>query len=122
VVDDNRDAADSLSTLLRLLGAEVRVAYNGADAFVALANYQPHVVLLDIGMPGMDGHEVARRIRKLPQARELILVALTGWGQEEDRQRSQAAGFDFHLVKPADLNTLRELFAATDRRVETVAQ
>jgi len=122
VVDDNRDAADSLSTLLRLLGAEVRVVYDGADAFNALANYRPNVVLLDIGMPGMDGHEVARQIRRLPHGREVTLVALTGWGQEEDRQRSRAAGFDFHLVKPASLEALRELLASSDRRVETVSE
>ena len=110
VVDDNRDAADSLGMLLGVLGTDFRIVYDGPSALAAVATYKPDVVLLDIGMPGMDGHEVARRIRQQPQAQNVTLVALTGWGQEEDRSRSEAAGFDRHLIKPADIGALKALF------------
>jgi PAS domain S-box-containing protein len=118
VVDDNRDAAESLGMLLRLLGAEVHVVCSGPDAFEALATYQPSVVLLDIGMPGMDGYEVARRIRQEPEYRGVTLIALTGWGQEEDRRRTQDAGFDYHLTKPAELTTLQTLLVSLAGRRE----
>lgn len=111
VVDDNRDAADSLGMLLQCLGADVRVAHNGAEALEAVEAYQPAVVLLDIGMPGMDGYEVARRIRSTYPERRTPLVALTGWGQEEDRRRARDAGFDYHLIKPADMDKLQALLA-----------
>jgi PAS domain S-box-containing protein len=116
VVDDNRDAAESLSMLLKLLGADVHVAYNGPDALEALAKYKPAVVLLDIGMPGMDGHEVARRIRQQSEFQDVTLIALTGWGQEADRQRSQSAGFDYHLIKPADVDALQNLLISVEDR------
>ncbi len=90
VVDDNRDAAESLGMLLKLLGADVHVVYNGLDALEALTAYRPAVVLLDIGMPNMDGHEVARKIRRRPEFQDVTLIALTGWGQEEDRRLVQA--------------------------------
>ena len=85
---------------------------DGPAALEALAAYRPTVVLLDIGMPGMDGYEVARRIREQSEWRELMLIALTGWGQEEDRQRTSQAGFDHHLIKPADMSALRALFTS----------
>ena len=107
VVDDNRDSAESLATVLNLLGADTHVEYSGADALEALATYKPDVLLLDIGMPDMNGYEVARRIRQEPKLQDLTLVALTGWGQESDRQRSEIAGFDYHLIKPADINALQ---------------
>jgi CheY-like chemotaxis protein len=109
VVDDNRDAADSLGALLRSLGCEVTVAYSGAEALARLGREQPEVVLLDIGMPELDGHEVARRIRRLEGFDRVTLIALTGWGQEQDMDRSRAAGFDHHLIKPADLGALETL-------------
>jgi CheY-like chemotaxis protein len=109
VVDDNKDAAESLGMLLKLLGAEVHVAYSGPEALEALTSYKPAVVLLDIGMPGMDGHEVARRIRQQPEFRDVTLIALTGWGQDEDRRRSRTAGFDYHLIKPPDVSALQTL-------------
>ena len=112
VVDDNRDAADSLGMLLQALGAEVHVVHAGAPALEAVASFDPSLVLLDIGMPGMDGYEVARRLRRDHQQRALTLVALTGWGQEEDRRRARAAGFDHHLTKPADVGVLQRLLAA----------
>src|SRR5262249_11875942 len=100
VVDDNRDSAESLSILLRFLGSDVYTVHDGAAALEAVRAYQPSVVLLDIGLPGMDGHEVARRLRRLSECRDVVLIALTGWGQESDRRLSKEAGFDHHLVKP----------------------
>jgi signal transduction histidine kinase/ActR/RegA family two-component response regulator len=116
VVDDNRDAADSLRVLLELLGAEVRVAYDGLAAIEAVSADQPEVVLLDIGMPGMDGYEVARHIRQRPAWQDVTLIALTGWGQEKDRRNSEAAGFDHHLIKPVDIDALQSLLRAVHTR------
>jgi PAS domain S-box-containing protein len=112
VVDDNADSAESLATLMRLHGQDVRVAYDGPRALEAAAAEPPELVFLDIGMPEMDGYEVARRLRRLPALRDAVLVALTGWGQDEDRQRSKEAGFDFHLTKPADLAVLQQVLAS----------
>jgi CheY-like chemotaxis protein len=109
VVDDNRDAADSLGTLLTFCGARVRVVHDGRSALDAVEAAKPSVVLLDIGMPGMDGLEVAQRIRGDRRFDDVTLVALSGWGQEEDRRRSKAAGFDHHLVKPAAIEDLRRV-------------
>ena len=97
------------SVLLRVLGAEVSLVHSGRAALQAVQSFRPEVVLLDIGMPGMDGYEVARRIRA--NNRSIMLIALTGWGQEEDRQRSAAAGFNHHLVKPADIEQSRQLLS-----------
>ena len=109
IVDDSRDGGESLAMLLRVLGAEVALAHSGRTALETVDTFKPDVVLLDIGMPGMDGYEVARRIRANPASRHISLIALTGWGQDEDRKRSVAAGFNHHLVKPADLEQLRQL-------------
>src|SRR6185436_19308808 len=109
IVDDSRDGGESMAMLLRVLGAEVALAHSGRHALECVDAFRPDVVLLDIGMPGMDGYEVARRIRSNPSNRHMSLIALTGWGQEEDRRRSVAAGFDHHLVKPADIEQLRQL-------------
>jgi signal transduction histidine kinase/ActR/RegA family two-component response regulator len=109
VVDDNRDAAESLGDLLGVLGADVVVAHDGEGALELLEMQPADIVFLDIGMPQMDGYEVARRIRRIPQAQGVLLVALTGWGQEKDRLRSEDAGFDRHLVKPADLDALEAI-------------
>ncbi len=112
VVDDNQDAADSLGMILQHLGADVRLAKDGVEALEAFKTYDPAVVLLDIGMPGMDGYEVARRIRSGFPDRRTSLVALTGWGQEEDRRKAREAGFDHHLVKPAEISTLQSLLSS----------
>jgi signal transduction histidine kinase/CheY-like chemotaxis protein len=109
IVDDSRDGGESLAMLLRVLGAEVALAHSGRSALECVDTFRPDVVLLDIGMPGMDGYEVARRIRANPANRSMSLIALTGWGQDEDRRRSVAAGFNHHLVKPADIEQLRQL-------------
>jgi CheY-like chemotaxis protein len=111
VVDDNRDSADSLAMLLKLSGHEVRVAHDGLKAVEAAATFQPDVILLDIGLPGLNGYEAARRIREQQRDKDLILVALTGWGQEEDRRRSEEAGFHAHIVKPVDFAALTRLLA-----------
>jgi signal transduction histidine kinase/CheY-like chemotaxis protein len=116
IADDNADAADSLGVLLEHLGAKVRVVHSGTAALNALPAFDPTVVLLDIGMPDMDGYEVAQRIRALPEFRHLVLIALTGWGQEEDRRRSREAGFDHHLTKPTDIAKLQKLMAAVAAR------
>ena len=112
IVDDNRDAADSLALMLALSGHEVHTANDGAAALSVAAATTPDVVLLDIGMPILNGYEVAERIRREPWGQRMILVALTGWGQEEDRRRAVAAGFDHHLTKPADPQRLRPVLDA----------
>ena len=111
VVDDSTDAAESMALLLGLQGHEVRTAHDGASALQTAEAFHPEVVLLDIGLPGMDGCEVARRLRRLPGAAGAVLVAVTGWGQEEDRRRSAAAGFDHHLVKPVEPDALAAVLA-----------
>ena len=100
VVDDNEDNANTLGLMLRIWGHEVQVANDGLAAIEIAATFRPHIVLLDIGMPKLDGYETCRRIRQEPWGKEMALVAQTGWGQEDDRRRTQAAGFDHHLVKP----------------------
>ena len=107
VVDDNRDAADSLRLLLELSGHEVAVAYSGQDGVQTAEHYQPDVVLCDIGLPGLDGYEVARQLRDNPASATARLIAMTASGQDEDRRRSHAAGFEQHLVKPVGPDDLR---------------
>lgn len=111
VVDDNVDAAQMLATLLEMNGYEVEVAYDGRGALANAMQAPPDVALLDIGLPDIDGHEVARRLRSMPETTQALLVALTGYGQEEDRQRAHSAGFDHHMSKPADLAKLLALLA-----------
>ncbi|HEX7878998.1 MAG TPA: ATP-binding protein, partial [Candidatus Eisenbacteria bacterium] len=113
LVDDNKDQADSLAMLLRLQGHQVEVAYDGRSGYQKALTMRPDVALLDIGMPELNGYEVARHIREHPELAEMILIAQTGWGQEEDRERSAEAGFDHHLVKPIDMNVLRGLMSKT---------
>lgn len=114
VVDDNRDSAESLAILLRLMGHEVSVALDGVTAVAQARDRRPEMIFLDLGMPIVDGYEAARRIRAIPELAETTLVALTGWGQAADRRRTAEAGFDRHLVKPADPAQLAELIAALD--------
>lgn len=109
VVDDNMDAAESMAELVTTLGHDVRTAYDGVSTLQAAINYRPDLVMLDIGLPGLSGHEVARRIRQLALTREPVLVATTGYGQEADRGRSLAVGFDHHLVKPVDFDQLQQI-------------
>ena len=109
VVDDNRDAADSLQTLFQLEGYAVRVAYDGAQALAAIDAAWPQLIVMDLGMPGMDGYETARQIRRLAQGRDVLMIALTGWGQGDARQRTAQAGFDHHLTKPVDFAAIAAL-------------
>ena len=109
MADDNPDALASLTELLRLCGHEVFGAADGREALEAAERQRPEVALLDVGMPLLDGYEVARRIRSQPWGRQMALLALTGWGQDSDRRRSAAAGFNLHLVKPVDIGRLMEL-------------
>ncbi|HXO20656.1 MAG TPA: ATP-binding protein [Thermoanaerobaculia bacterium] len=113
VVDDNRDAAETLATLLEHWGFAVRSACDGPAALTTAAVFLPEVVLLDIGLPGMSGYEVARHLRAMPGLHQAMLVAVTGYGQDDDRRQSREAGFDHHLVKPVDPQRLRELIAST---------
>jgi CheY-like chemotaxis protein len=106
VVDDSVDQAESLSKLLALLGHEVSVARDGQQALDVAAEFQPDVALVDIGLPRMNGYEVAKRLRQQARFKNLVLVAQTGWGGTDDRQRSQDAGFDHHVVKPIDIEEL----------------
>jgi CheY-like chemotaxis protein len=112
VVDDNVDAADSLALLLGLLGHVVRTAYNGSAAIQIAQAFLPQVVLLDLGLPRMDGYEVARRLRQESGLGEVVLIATTGFGREADRHRCQEVGFDHFLLKPFDLEALVPLLAA----------
>jgi two-component system CheB/CheR fusion protein len=111
VVDDNVDVADMIVMLLQLFGHEAKAAYSGQSALETATEYKPDVVLLDIGMPEMNGYEVARQLRRQPQTRDVRLIAITGYGQDSDRQRSQEAGCDHHLVKPVDPQKLQDLLA-----------
>jgi signal transduction histidine kinase/CheY-like chemotaxis protein len=114
VVDDNRDAADSLALLLTFQGNEVRTAYDGLEAVEAAAAFEPDIVLSDIGMPRLNGYEAAQKIREQCRGRRMVLIAMTGWGQEEDKRHANEAGYDFHLVKPVDVAALEQLLSSLD--------
>src|SRR5262249_49671653 len=114
VVDDNRDAAESLALLLKLMGNEVQTAYDGPAALEAVARQRPQIVILDIGLPEMNGYEVARHLRQDVGRDNLLLVALSGYGTEEDRRRSHEAGFDAHLTKPTSIHELRQALTALE--------
>jgi CheY-like chemotaxis protein len=117
IIEDNVDAAEMLVVLLESMGHAVRVAHDGPAGLEMMNHQQPDVVLCDIGLPGMDGNEVCRRVRATIGG-EVVMVALTGWGMEEDRKQTSAAGFDHHLVKPADFEIVREVLrAAATKRI-----
>ncbi|MBY0525621.1 MAG: PAS domain S-box protein [Gemmataceae bacterium] len=116
VVDDNRDGAESLALMLRMVGHDTRTAHDGVEAVQAAAAFRPDVVLLDIGMPRMNGYEAARHIREQPWGKRMVLVALTGWGQEEDKRRATEAGFHYHLTKPVEPGALEKLLEGLTQR------
>jgi CheY-like chemotaxis protein/two-component sensor histidine kinase len=111
VVDDNRDSARTLARLLEIIGHEARTAHDGGEAVATAEAYHPEVILLDIGLPIMNGYEVARTIRRQPWGTDIVIVALTGWGQVEDRQRSKEVGIDHHLVKPVEPQVLQDFLS-----------
>ena len=113
VVDDNHDAAQVLCMLLQSIGVDVEAVDSGPAALAIIPDYRPNVILMDIGMPCMDGNEVARRIRQQPEFNDIKLIAVTGWGQEKDRQRSKESGFDHHLTKPVSFQDLKDLVASS---------
>jgi PAS domain S-box-containing protein len=115
IVDDNRDSADSLAMLLEITNNKVYLAHDGVEALAAIETHRPEVVLLDIGLPKLNGHEVCRRVREQPWGQNITIIALTGWGQDSDRRKSHEAGFNGHLVKPVDYDELLELLSATER-------
>jgi two-component system CheB/CheR fusion protein len=117
VVDDNVDAAETLAMLARLYGHEVRTVHDGASALDAAIAFQPEIVLLDIGLPGLDGYEVARRLRLQPGGDQILLAAVTGYGREEDRARAREAGFDHHLTKPFDPVAVERFFTSRQTRL-----
>jgi DNA-binding response OmpR family regulator len=108
VVDDNADAADSLGMLFQVRGDEVRIAYDGLEALEIAAQFQPEIVLLDIGMPKISGYDVARRLREA-RGDSVVIIAISGWGQDEDRKRARDSGFDHHFTKPVDFEALLAL-------------
>ena len=111
VADDNRDSAESLAMLLTLVGNETRTAHDGLEALDVAAAFRPDVMLLDLGMPKLNGFEACRNIRQQAWGKNMVVIALTGWGQDEDKRKSLAAGFDVHLVKPIDFSALEKLLA-----------
>ena len=120
VADDNHDAAEALSLQLQLAGHDVRTAHDGVEALALAESFEPNIMLLDLGMPKMDGYEVAQRVRMRPGGRRMKLIALTGWGQQQDRDRTSAAGFDAHLVKPvAEVHLFRAIATAVDIKQPT---
>jgi CheY-like chemotaxis protein len=112
VVDDNRDHAESLGMLLEITGNDARTAFDGLEGLRVADQFRPEVILLDIGMPKLNGYETARRIRKKPWGQDVLLVALTGWGQEQDKRMALEAGFDHHLTKPVDSETLAKILSS----------
>jgi DNA-binding response OmpR family regulator len=109
IVDDNLDAGESLAVLMKLEGHEVRMAFDGLEAVKAAETFQPHVVFLDLALPKLSGSDAARRIRQQPWGKNMMLIALSGWGLDEDRRKSRELGFDDHLVKPAKLEDLTRI-------------
>jgi CheY-like chemotaxis protein len=111
VVDDNLDGAETMAALIDMMGGASRVAHDGGEALRLVPEIEPQLVLLDIGLPGMDGYEVARRLRQLPQTRKALFIALTGYGQKEDRAQAAAAGFQHHFIKPADPRAIHSVIS-----------
>lgn len=122
VVDDNVNAAKVMGWMFELmLGYKVQLAHDGASAIATAIKFLPHLIMLDIGMPGMTGYEVCRAMRQEPVLKDTIIVAQTGWGQKEHRQRTKEAGFDNHLVKPVTLEAIQEVLASLESRAERQA-
>jgi CheY-like chemotaxis protein len=119
VVDDNEDSAESLAMLLHMLGHEVTTANDGESGLAVAADFRPDVAILDIGLPKVNGYDLAKQLREQPWARNVVLVALTGWGQDQHRRRSAESGFNHHLTKPVEFEVLQEILAAADSCLPT---
>ena len=115
VADDNADSALSMTMLLELIGHEVRTAHDGIEAVAIAEQFRPHAIFMDVGMPRLNGYAATQRIREQEWGREIIIVALTGWGQQSDREQSQAAGCDDHLVKPASAASLQRVLDEAEK-------
>jgi CheY-like chemotaxis protein len=115
IIDDNQDAAHTMSMFVQQLGGSARVAHDAKSGMAAVQDFQPDIVFLDIGLPGMDGYETCRRIRRQPAARHIVIIAVTGWGQAQDKQRAMDAGFDAHLTKPVDPKAFASILAGNAR-------
>jgi CheY-like chemotaxis protein len=113
VVDDNRDAADSLQLLFEVYGYRAACEYDGQAALAAARAVLPDIVVMDLGMPGLDGYQTARQMREMPGGERIVLIALTGWGHDAAREQTRAAGFDHHIVKPVNFESLRQYLNAT---------
>jgi CheY-like chemotaxis protein len=111
IIDDNRDAATTMSMFVEELGGSAVTAHDGASGLAAIETFHPDIVFMDIGMPGLDGYEVCRRIRQMPSQQHVVLVAVTGWGQAQDKRRALDVGFDAHLTKPVDPDAVAQLLA-----------
>ena len=114
MVDDNIDAAGTLEMMLKFMGNEVRTAHDGLEGLEAAAAFAPEAILMDIGMPELNGYEACRRMRQEPWGKNIVIVALTGWGQDEDKRRSREAGFNGHLVKPVEPAAIEKLLASLE--------
>ena len=114
IADDNRDVVETFEVMLQTLGYEVQTALDGFEALEKAEQFQPHAIVLDIGMPKLDGYETAKRIRQRPWGQDVVLVAVTGWGNENDKLKSADAGFNMHLVKPIDATTLLQYLNKTE--------
>jgi CheY-like chemotaxis protein len=115
IADDNPDVAEAFEMMLQAIGHDVETAHDGIEVIEKAERYQPDIIVLDIGMPKLNGYDVARHLRKQPWGRDIVLVAVTGWGDEKDKGRSHAAGFDVHLVKPVDPGALGSLLSSINR-------
>jgi CheY-like chemotaxis protein len=112
IIDDNQDAATTMSMLVEQLGGSARTAHDAASGLATVQEFRPDIVFLDIGMPGMDGYEACRRLRQQPSAQHMVVVAVTGWGRPQDKQRALDAGFDAHLTKPVDPSALASVLGS----------
>ena len=121
VVDDDRATADTMALLVRMLGCEAKAIYSGEAAIEQIADFEPDMALIDIGMPDCDGYETVAGIRQQPGGRHMILVAVTGWSRDEDKRRAYDAGFDLHVTKPMRVETLKELLALLDPVIRSAA-
>ncbi len=115
VVDDNEASAKTMMWTMELLGHQVKMVHNAYDAIETAKTYEPNIILLDIGLPGMDGYEACKVMHEIPALADSVFIAQTGWGQKEHRERSAVAGFDYHLVKPVEMNALQEILETSPK-------